>query len=74
LLKKQNQKKLAGILDPEYFDVDPLKKGLISIVLEFNTVGDKFVCMYKWLTFASDEGKFNKINDQFRTLDLDNWY
>lgn len=72
LLKtKANQKKLAGILDPEYFDVDPLKKGLISIVLEFNTVEDKFVCMYKWLTFASDEGKFNKINDQFRTLDLD---
>jgi uncharacterized protein (TIGR02687 family) len=72
LLKtKVNQKKLAGILDPEYFDVDPLKKGLISIVLEFNTVEDKFVCMYKWLTFASDEGKFNKINDQFRTLDLD---
>lgn len=72
LLKtKANQKKLAGILDPEYFDVDPLKKGLISIILDFNTVEDKFVCMYKWLTFASDEGKFNKINDQFRALDLD---
>ncbi|MEZ7500436.1 BREX-1 system phosphatase PglZ type A [Flavobacterium sp. Arc3] len=73
LLKtKANQKKLAGILDPEYFDVDPLKKGLISIVLEFNTVEDKSVCMYKWLTFVSDESKFNKINDQFRALDLDN--
>lgn len=72
LLKtKVNQKKLARILDPEYFDEDALKKGLISIILEFNTVEDKFVCMHKWLTFSLDESKFNKINDQFRALDLE---
>jgi hypothetical protein len=53
LLKtKTNQKKLARILDPENFNDDNIKRGLISIILDFNSVEDRFNCMNKWITIS----------------------
>lgn len=72
LLKtKSNQKKLARILDPENFSDDNLKKGLISITLDFNAVEDKFNCMNKWVSLSMDESKFNKTNATLEELELD---
>ncbi len=72
LLKtKSNQKKLARILDLENFSEDNLKKGLISIVLDFNAVEDKFNCMNKWFTLSLEESKFNKTNKTLKELELD---
>ncbi|UOK42512.1 MULTISPECIES: BREX-1 system phosphatase PglZ type A [Flavobacterium] len=79
LLKtKTNQKKLARILDSENFSEDNLKKGLISIILDFNAVEDKFNCMNKWFTLTLEESKFNKINSTLIELGLEevviNWF
>lgn len=79
LLKiKTNKKKLARILDSDNFSADNLKKGLISILLDFNAVEDKFNCMNKWLTLTLEENKFNKINDILKELELEsvliNWF
>lgn len=72
LLKtKNNQKKLANILDPDYFNEDSLKRGLISILLDFNSVEDKFNCMNKWLNLTLDENKFNKANKVLKENELD---
>lgn len=72
LLKtKNNQKKLANILDPDYFNEDSLKRGLISILLDFNSVEDKFNCMNKWLSLTLDENKFNKANKVLKEYELD---
>ncbi|SEF86450.1 BREX-1 system phosphatase PglZ type A [Flavobacterium urumqiense] len=72
LLKtKSNQKKLARILDPENFSDENLKKGLISITLDFNAVEDKFNCMNKWVSLSLDESKFNKTNTTLEELELD---
>jgi uncharacterized protein (TIGR02687 family) len=72
LLKtKNNQKKLANILDPDYFNEDSLKRGLISILLDFNSVEDKFNCMNKWLNLTLDENKFNKANKVLKEYELD---
>ena len=72
LLKtKNNQKKLANILDPDYFNEDSLKRGLISILLDFNSVEDKFNCMNKWLNLTLDKNKFNKANKVLKEYELD---
>lgn len=72
LLKtKSNQKKLARILDPENFNEDNLKRGLLSIILDFNSVEDKFNCMNKWISLTLDENKWNKTNISLEELELD---
>lgn len=72
LLKlKNNQKKLANILDPEYFNEDSLKRGLISIILDFNNIEDKFNCMSKWLNLSLEINKFNKTNKLLKEYELD---
>jgi uncharacterized protein (TIGR02687 family) len=72
LLKtKSNQKKLARILDPENFNEDNLKRGLLSIILDFNSVEDKFNCMNKWISLTLDENKWNKTNTSLEELELD---
>lgn len=72
LLKtKSNQKKLARILDPENFNEDNLKRGLLSIILDFNSVEDKFNCMNKWISLTLDEYKWNKTNISLEELELD---
>ncbi|MDM1514646.1 hypothetical protein, partial [Myroides odoratimimus] len=47
LKTKTNQKKLARILDPAQFNEINLKRGLISISLDFHSVADKNSCMAK---------------------------
>jgi uncharacterized protein (TIGR02687 family) len=79
LLKpKINQKKLANILDSDHFSTDSLKRGLISVILEYNSVEDKFNCMNKWLSLAANESKFSKINKVLHEFELDvillNWF
>lgn len=72
LLKtKSNQKKLARILDPENFNEDNLKRGLISIILDFSSVEDRFNCMNKWISLSLEESKFNKTNTSLKELELD---
>lgn len=72
LLKlKNNQKKLANILDPEYFNEDSLKRGLISIILDYNNIEDKFNCMSKWLNLSLEINKFNKTNKLLKEYELD---
>lgn len=75
---KGNQKKLARILEPGKFNEDNLKRGLISIVLDFNAVEDRYNCMSKWISLAMDDAKFNKTNTLLKELELDtvvlNWF
>lgn len=71
LIIKSNKKKLANILDPDYFNEDSLKRGLISILLDFNSAEDKFNCMSKWLNLTLDENKFNKANKVLQEYELD---
>jgi uncharacterized protein (TIGR02687 family) len=72
LLKtKTNQKKLARILDPENFNDDNIKRGLISIILDFNSVEDRFNCMNKWISLSMEDSKFHKTNATLNELELD---
>jgi uncharacterized protein (TIGR02687 family) len=71
LKTKTNQRKLANILDPEHFTESNLYRGLISIVLGFNKVESRNVCIAKWLTLALDKQAFEKANDQLSALELD---
>ncbi|WP_445908271.1 BREX-1 system phosphatase PglZ type A [Yeosuana sp.] len=68
---KSNKRKLANILDPDYFNEDSLKRGIISILLDFNSVEDKFNCMNKWLILTLDENKFSKVNKALKEYGLD---
>lgn len=72
LLKpKGNQKKLANLLDSENFSADNLQRGLISILLEYNSIEEKLNCMNKWLSLTLNENKFSKINNVLRDFELD---
>ncbi len=77
LKTKTNQKRLAAILDPAHFNIDNLKRGLISIALNFNSVIDRNACMAKWLCLSTDKDTFDKVNKSLKELDLDtdllNW-
>ncbi|WP_333620783.1 BREX-1 system phosphatase PglZ type A [Sphingobacterium multivorum] len=78
LKTKTNQKKLARILDPAQFNETNLKRGLISISLDFSSVVDKNSCMAKLFTIATDDKAFAKILKVLNDLDLDqeilNWF
>lgn len=71
LKTKTNQKKLARILDSSHFNEVNLKRGLISIALDFNSVADKSSCMAKCLSFVTEEKQINKILHTFVELELD---
>lgn len=71
LKTKTNQKKLARILDPTQFNETNLKRGLISISLDFHSVADKNSCMAKFLTLATDDKAFAKTVKVLNELDLD---
>lgn len=71
LKTKTNQKKLARVLDPAQFNEANLKRGLISISLDFNSVVDKNSCMAKLLTIATDDKAFAKTLKVLNGLDLD---
>ncbi len=67
---KTNQKKLANILDRENFNEDNLKRGLISIALDFNTVASRSLCIAKWISLALDEKLFEKATKSITSLEL----
>ena len=71
LKTKTNQKKLARVLDPAQFNEANLKRGLISISLDFTSVVDKNSCMAKLLTIATDDKAFAKTLKVLKGLDLD---
>lgn len=72
LLKtKTNQKKLSRILNNTNFNESNLKRGLISVVLDFNTVMDRNSCIAKFLYLAIDEELFSKAIKTLSELDLD---
>lgn len=78
LKSKTNQRKLAKVLEGSRFSEASLKQGLISIVLDFNTVADRNTNMIKWLDLANDDPAFNKVNNTLIELDLAdtllNWF
>ena len=72
LLKtKTNQKKLSRILNNTNFNESNLKRGIISIVLDFNTVMDRNSCIAKFLYCATDEEVLSKVLKSLSELDLD---
>jgi uncharacterized protein (TIGR02687 family) len=60
LKTKTNQKKLAKILDAQHLTEDTLKRGLISIALDFSTVASKNECIAKLLVLSTQEPEFAK--------------
>ncbi len=68
---KANQRKLARILDSAHFNEDNLKWGLISVVLDLNTINDRNACIAAWLSLALDSAAFEKANKSLAALHLD---
>lgn len=73
LKTKTNQKKLARILDPAEFNQDKLELGVISVLLDFNTVVSKNNCLARLLHTATDNAALDKVLKQLALLELDDY-
>lgn len=71
LKTKTNRRKLASILDVNHFNEENLKRGLISVILDFNSVVSRNDCIVKYLSLTSNITSFEKACKLLKELDLE---